>query len=52
MKRIVSGLQWMIDCKNVSKGIIAWDCTHELLQIACDATEEEKTREGRRVRGR
>jgi len=52
MKCIVSDLQQMIDCRDVSEGTIAWDCTHELLQIARDATEEEETRGGRSVRGR
>jgi len=49
IKRIVNGLQRMIDCKDVSEGTIAWDRTHELLQIARDAIEEEETRGGHRV---
>jgi len=52
MKRIINGLQRMIDCRDVSEGTVAWDRTHELLLIARDATEEEETRGGRRVRGR
>ena len=52
MKHVVSGLQRMIECHEMHcKSTIAWDCTHELLQIAHDATEEEETRGGRRVRG-
>ena len=52
MKCIVSDLQQMIDCRDISEGTIAWDCTHELSQIARDATDEEETRGGRSVRGR
>jgi len=42
----------MIDCRDVSEGIVAWDHTHELLLITRDATEEEETKGGRTVRGR
>jgi len=38
MKRIVSSLQRMIDCRDISEGIVAWDRMHELLQISRDAT--------------
>jgi len=49
VKRIISGLQRMIDCRDVTKGTVAWDRTHELLQMARDGVEEEETRGGRRV---
>jgi len=52
VKRIVSGLQQMIDCRDVIEGTVAWDRTHELLHMAQDGVEEEETRGGRRVRGR
>ncbi|XP_027935732.1 protein MAIN-LIKE 1-like [Vigna unguiculata] len=52
VKRIVGGLQRMIDCRDVTEGTVAWDRTHELLQMAQDGVEEEETRGGRRVRGR
>ena len=52
MKRIVGGLQRMIDCRDVTEGTVAWDRTHELLQMAQDGLEEEETRGGRRVRDR
>ena len=44
MKRIVGGLQRMIDCRDVTEGTVAWDRTHELLQMAQDGVEEEETR--------
>ena len=52
MKRIVGGLQRMIDCRDVTEGTVAWDRTRELLQMAQDGVEEEESGGGRRVRGR
>ena len=36
----------------ITEGTIAWDRTHELLQMARNGVEEEETRGGHRVRGR
>jgi len=51
MKHIVSGIQRMINCRDVIKGIVVWDRTHELLQIAYDVTQEEESKRGRSGRG-
>jgi len=52
MKHIVSGLQMMIDCRDISEGVVDWDRTQELLQIARHATKEEENRKGHSIQGR
>jgi len=47
LKRKANILQSMVDCRDVNDGTVAWDMTHEALQIA-HATCEEC---GRNVRG-
>jgi len=34
----------MIDCRDVTEGIVAWDRTRELLQMAQEGVEEEESR--------
>ncbi|QCE06661.1 hypothetical protein DEO72_LG9g1675 [Vigna unguiculata] len=49
--RMISVLQRMVDCRDVSEGIVAWEHTNEALRIGRQTVEEygSNNRGGRNV---
>jgi len=51
IRRMISVLQRMVDCRDVSEGIVAWEHTNEALRIGRQTVEEygSNNRGGRNV---